>query len=238
MRSESAWSLVALHLGVARDRGRAVVLVVVVLQRALARLVADAAVDRVVQREELQHLLAARPHPRRIGAARACPRRPACCRRCRSSRGAPSPSTSTMQMRQLPATDSCGCQQKYGISRPLARAACITVWPSSASTGCPLMKISHGTRGRALRGGRRTASGRARCSTRTRRGTWRGCRRWRSRRRRPCRRSWCRRWPCEIAYSRSMSSGPPSPATMRSMMRCSQPMPSRHGVHWPHDSWW
>ena len=25
------------------------------------------------------------------------------------------PSTCTQQMRQLPATDSCGCQQKYGM---------------------------------------------------------------------------------------------------------------------------
>jgi hypothetical protein len=42
----------------------------------------------------------------------------------------------------------------------------------------------------------------------------------------------------EICRSRSMSSGTPWPATMRSMMRCIQPMPSRHGVHWPQDSWW
>ena len=38
-------------------------------------------------------------------------------------------STSTMQMRQLPGTDSCGCQQKYGIEDGRWRcAACITVW--------------------------------------------------------------------------------------------------------------
>src|SRR6476620_6682919 len=55
---------------------------------------------------------------------------------------APSPSTSTMQMRQLPGTDRAGCQQKYGISWPLARAACITVWPSSASTRSPSIQIS------------------------------------------------------------------------------------------------
>ena len=42
----------------------------------------------------------------------------------------------------------------------------------------------------------------------------------------------------EIAYRRSMSSGRPSPATMRSMIRCIQPIPSRQGVHWPQDSWW
>src|SRR4051794_20445933 len=55
---------------------------------------------------------------------------------------APSPSTSTMQMRQLPGTDRAGCQQKNGISWPLARAACITVWPSSASTRSSSIQIS------------------------------------------------------------------------------------------------
>src|SRR6185369_13052083 len=54
----------------------------------------------------------------------------------------PSPSISTMQMRQLPGTERAGCQQKYGMTWPLARAACITVWPSSASTRSPSMKIS------------------------------------------------------------------------------------------------
>src|SRR4029453_13766340 len=55
---------------------------------------------------------------------------------------APSPSTSTMQMRQLPGPDRAGCQQKNGIRGPLARAACITVWPSSASTRSPSIQIS------------------------------------------------------------------------------------------------
>src|SRR5262252_8048771 len=54
----------------------------------------------------------------------------------------PSPSTSTMQMRQLPGTERAGCQQKYGMTWPLARAACMTVWPSLASTRSPSMKIS------------------------------------------------------------------------------------------------
>src|ERR1039457_6011093 len=54
----------------------------------------------------------------------------------------PSLSTSTMQMRQLPGTDSWGCQQKAGMTWPLARAACITVCLSSASTRSPSMKIS------------------------------------------------------------------------------------------------
>jgi len=36
------------------------------------------------------------------------------------------PSTCTTQIRQLPATDSCGCQQKYGMKCPLARAAAST----------------------------------------------------------------------------------------------------------------
>ncbi len=47
-----------------------------------------------------------------------------------------------MQMRQLPGTDRCGCQQKYGMKKPFALAACITVWSSSAWTGWPLMKNS------------------------------------------------------------------------------------------------
>src|SRR5678809_64950 len=59
----------------------------------------------------------------------------------------PSPSISTMQMRQLPGTERAGCQQKNGITWPLARAACITVWPSSASTRSPSMKISTMERG-------------------------------------------------------------------------------------------
>src|SRR3982750_2898691 len=54
----------------------------------------------------------------------------------------PSPSISTMQIRQLPGTERAGCQQKNGMTWPLARAACITVWPSSASTRSPSMKIS------------------------------------------------------------------------------------------------
>src|SRR5215207_7884541 len=54
----------------------------------------------------------------------------------------PSPSISTMQTRQLPGTERAGCQQKNGMTWPLARAACITVWPSSASTRSPSMKIS------------------------------------------------------------------------------------------------
>ena len=41
----------------------------------------------------------------------------------------------------------------------------------------------------------------------------------------------------EMRTIASMSSGRPRPATMPSMIRCSQPMPSRHGVHCPQDSW-
>jgi hypothetical protein len=36
--------------------------------------------------------------------------------------------------------------------------------------------------------------------------------------------------------SRAMSLGLPWPRSMRSTMRQSQPVPSRQGVHWPHDS--
>ncbi len=46
------------HLGVERNGRRAVVPVVIVLQRALAGLVADAAVDRVIQRQQLHDALA------------------------------------------------------------------------------------------------------------------------------------------------------------------------------------
>jgi hypothetical protein len=52
------------------------------------------------------------------------------------------PSTWTAQMRQLPATDSSGCQQKYGMSNPCASAACMTVWSPLVCTDCPFMKIS------------------------------------------------------------------------------------------------
>src|SRR5512134_4189858 len=45
-------------------------------------------------------------------------------------------------MRQLPATDSFGCQQKYGMKKPFACAVSMTVWLSAAMTDCPLMKIS------------------------------------------------------------------------------------------------
>src|SRR5205823_186844 len=38
--------------------------------------------------------------------------------------------------------------------------------------------------------------------------------------------------------SRSRSSSRPAPSSMRYMTLSSQPAPSRHGVHWPHDSWW
>ena len=48
-----------------------------------------------------------------------------------SNHGSPSScSTSTMQMRQLPGTDSWGCQQKWGMSRPARRAAWMTVSPA------------------------------------------------------------------------------------------------------------
>ena len=67
MRSDSSWNLVDVDLRLARDRRRAVVRVVVVLQRALAGLVADAAVDRVVERDELHRLLAVRPHELGVG---------------------------------------------------------------------------------------------------------------------------------------------------------------------------
>src|SRR5512137_835897 len=52
------------------------------------------------------------------------------------------PSTSTTQMRQLPAIERSLCQQKYGMKWPFASAACSTVCPGSAWTGVPLMKIS------------------------------------------------------------------------------------------------
>src|SRR5450432_3443737 len=70
-----------------------------------------------------------------------------------SSQPAPPPSVSisTMQMRQLPGTERSGCQQKNGMTWPLASAACMTVCVSSASTRSPSMKIS--TMERRLRDG-------------------------------------------------------------------------------------
>src|SRR2546428_13377928 len=40
----------------------------------------------------------------------------------------------------------------------------------------------------------------------------------------------------DISSSRSASSRRPSPLSMRSRIDSSQLVPSRHGVHWPHDS--
>jgi NADH-quinone oxidoreductase subunit G len=42
----------------------------------------------------------------------------------------------------------------------------------------------------------------------------------------------------DTEFRRSMSCIRPCPCSMRSTMRHSQPVPSRHGVHWPHDSCW
>ena len=55
------------HLLVGRDGAFAIVAVVIVLQRALAGLVADAAVHRVVERQQLQDGLALLAHRRRVG---------------------------------------------------------------------------------------------------------------------------------------------------------------------------
>src|SRR6185503_12630887 len=46
-------------------------------------------------------------------------------------------------------------------------------------------------------------------------------------------------WPSILfatSTSMSMSAFVPWPSTMRVSTRCNQPVPSRHGVHWPHDS--
>ncbi len=48
-------------------------------------------------------------------------------------------STSTRHMRQLPSTTRSGCQQKCGMSMPLARAAWMTVVPGATSNSRPLM---------------------------------------------------------------------------------------------------
>jgi hypothetical protein len=55
------------HLGLVRHRRLAVEAVVVVLQRALAGLVADAAVDRVVEQRQLEHRLPVLAHELRVG---------------------------------------------------------------------------------------------------------------------------------------------------------------------------
>ena len=48
---------------------------------------------------------------------------------------------------------------------------------------------------------------------------------------------WPSIWPA-TAFSWCRSSIVALPATMRSSTRCIQPVPSRHGVHWPQDSLW
>ena len=42
--------------------------------------------------------------------------------------------------------------------------------------------------------------------------------------------------PSQTRSSSARSSGAPSPRRRRFTIRCSQPVPSRQGVHWPHDS--
>ncbi len=48
-------------------------------------------------------------------------------------------SISTVQVRQLPSTGRSGCQQKYWMSIPLARAAWRTVVPGATSISLPSM---------------------------------------------------------------------------------------------------
>jgi hypothetical protein len=126
------------HLGIARHRLLAVVGVVIVLQHALARLVADAAVDGWLSvmscRIDLRYL--------RTASESVSTRRPSDTGMLQAISTQLLPSTCTAQTRQLPAMESAGCQQNAGISIPFARAASITVWSRSARTGLPSMKIS------------------------------------------------------------------------------------------------
>ena len=75
---------------------------VVDLQLALARLVADRAVDRVVDEQELHHGLAARLHAVGVRLDLHAVGARACCTRSASPRW---PSISTQHIRQLPATE-------------------------------------------------------------------------------------------------------------------------------------
>ena len=105
-----------------------------VLQVALAALVADRAVERMVDQQELEHALARLVHRRRVGLDHHALGH-------RHARRTPAAwaifSISTRHIRQLPAMLRRGWKQNTGISRPAASQACSTVEPGGTSTSCP-----------------------------------------------------------------------------------------------------
>ena len=114
------------------------VLHVLVLQVALAGLVADRAVDGVVDEQELEG--------RAVGLGRL--RRSGCCTTMPSETVVLQAicsfgifSISTRHMRQLPSMGRSGCQQKWGISIPSCDAAWMTVVPAATSISFPSILI-------------------------------------------------------------------------------------------------
>ena len=102
-----------------------------VLQRALAALVADRAVERVVDQQELHDPCCAlsATGERGLGAAPPCRRRRPGCRRPAASGSAwplPASATSTRHWRQAPTGASSGWSQNRGICTPICSAARIT----------------------------------------------------------------------------------------------------------------
>ena len=165
------------------------------------------------------------------------------------------PSISTRHIRHWPTTESRGWKQKWGISMPASLAASIRL-TSFGHLDRPAVEehgegVLLGSRGRRLRRGGAHAvtsprRGRARAreaavSVRRGAGTRPGTsppRRAPARSRRRRRRRWSCRCPScwRSRSSRSRSSRRPSPASMRRRILWSQGVPSRQGVHWPHDS--
>jgi hypothetical protein len=110
-----------------------------VLQVALAALVADRAVERVVDQQELHHALRAPSSPSAtVNISGGSPFGPG--RQVAHAHGAGRdgfggpPFTSTRHMRQLPAIDSRSWKQKRGISAPAASHACSSVYRSAGTS--------------------------------------------------------------------------------------------------------
>ena len=113
--------LLELDLGVVEA-----VLHVLVLQVALAGLVADRAVDRVVDEQELERGAVGLRPPSRSAV---CTTMPSVTAVLQAICSLGIFSISTRHMRQLPSTGRSGCQQKWGISIPSCGAAWMTVVP-------------------------------------------------------------------------------------------------------------
>ena len=103
-----------------------------VLQIALAALIADRAIERMVDQQELHHAFARAfltigrvgQHFRRLAVRARTQSRTA---QAQDATGFGAPFTSTRHMRQLPAIDSRSWKQKRGISAPASSHACSSV---------------------------------------------------------------------------------------------------------------